>query len=195
VIAVAALVVIFTPQIRTLLSGGGGGLSSDEAPIYVKNGSMDITSGSPDDSNATHWKWIDSDNDEFSHEDPLGTKGNEDGLYVMVFATARHTCDPLPLTGKNIDIDYDDDGRPPIKFKASFRRGGNGGFTTRVKRRGLQRDTKDDWLLTHVEPSGTNRITGLRVFAGSQSSGCAFEEDDPTLRIIICTDPLKCPKK
>ena len=74
-----------------------GGLSSDEAPIYVKNGSLEISSGDPDDSSATHWSWEeDAKKTEFKHKDPKKDQGSTDDFYVKVIrpnpAHARPRC-------------------------------------------------------------------------------------------------------
>ena len=120
--------------------------SDEEAPIIVKNGSMDVIAGD-DVVHNKHWKWTDSGgagNQSFFH-DPTGPHSNKDPgpLFVYLIGTGSGSCGKL-TTGDAVTVAYDD------------------GFTVKFSR--LQHGSSNNYF-THIDGNRAelNPASGAKV--------------------------------
>lgn len=84
--------------------------SDEEAPIIVKNGSMDVVAGD-DPGHNKHWKWVDvgGSNDKLFSHDPNQPHSNKNPgpLFVYVIGNPTGGCTAL-TSGEAVTVTYND---------------------------------------------------------------------------------------
>lgn len=162
----------------------------DEAPIYVKNGSLDIHSGDPAASDPkAHWKWTeDTARTEFRHEPATGTsKAKKDDFYVKVVTTTKACKAGALYQGKKVDIDYgyyDNNGTAQVDVTADFHREGSP-TSTRLKKAKDYAADANGWTLKHTAAPEMH-IVKLAV---DNDEKCAFRTREAALQIVVCAGP------
>ena len=157
----------------------GGFRSEEEAPIYVKNGSMEIT---------TDDEWVPQNPDLpagfYSHERP-GRPSSSDLFYVRVKTGASGRCTPADtfneFEGSSVLVDYSTPG-----VQARFHRYGppNNRRTKLTPARLFQLISS-----SNLRYSGQGYITAVSVLGGGADGVCTFDTHDLNVEIAICAGP------
>jgi len=166
-------------------------LAEDEAPIRVRNGSLDILVGTSEDA-GKKWRWKRKEGDDrdsspsYSHEPDQGGRDEDIGLWVKVVPKngAQPRCDDnsLRFEGEIVMVKYTSGNST---YVAKIRRGnknilGNH-YRTRVR---LPNDFTlvDDGTLRHGE-TGAGYISQVR----SENGACSFQSAQELEEILICS--------
>jgi hypothetical protein len=169
-----------------LLNGLTKILSEDEAPIRVRNGSIDILPGVED---GNTWTWMKENNGDhnesapsWSHEPDDGYLDRETTLWVKVIPTQNSamTCTSGPvLTGQQVAIEFKD-GTNTVTARIKRARSGLYNYRTKVRR---QEDFTLNGQYLRYGTAGAGYISEVRI----ASENCTFTKADDLNEIRICS--------
>ena len=166
--------------------------SDDEAPIRVRNGSIEIEAGGSKDN---EWAWVhepQGDNVDpmpsYSHEPKKKYGDSADQLWVKVTRNSGACSSGNTARGKMVRVEYSEGGR-----SVTFKRGKSGGIDWRTKVRRPQDLTLDSGarppVLRHGTP-GVGFIKSVRVSGGGPDWSCTFDNGAELNVIEISSRPL-----
>lgn len=160
-------------------------LSDDEAPIRVRNGSMEIQAGQDPDNEFAWELEPNGDNVDptpsYSHEPRDHYIDLSKDLWVRVVRRTGTCASGDKATGRNVRIEFSEN-----NFAATFKRGKSGTVNYRTKARpsgDLTPDTTQRPPVLRYGTTGSGFITSVRV----NNWSCTFENANVLDVIYICS--------